>query len=186
MVMKAIQWIFKGIVTSSILLLSSCASYDGIEAYFQKENSKAVSAYRTVRLTGFGIEVNIPVNYRAIRPHQGIVQMFDPEMSYYVETIRSFYPERSMSLREQAIWSVGYAIDEQGNRVPNAKEILDYKQGDVSGYIVKYDNGTGYSVMFVGKIVGSEKILEIGTVCDCDLEITAITDLLSRIRLTPA
>ena len=83
----------------------------------------------------------------------------------------------SLSLREQAIWSVGYDYE---NKIPIATQVIEYNQLSLSGYIVK--SRIGYSINFMGNVTGRTEILEINASCDCLVEVKDLTTLLSRIQ----
>lgn len=157
----------------------------------------ASSTYRSVKILDFGIELDIPSNYRTMRRQDGSVEILHPDDfeffqcisrggrgaggGYYSQDIQLVDRDNSMSLREQAIWTVGYGTDAKGNRIPIADKVLDYRQRALSGYIVT--SQTGYSVVFMGVVQGREKVLRISAGCDCPVELEDMTGLLSRVRL---
>jgi hypothetical protein len=160
----------------------------------------AASTYRTVTLPGFGIEVDIPSNYRTMRFQDGTVAILHPDDFEHIQCVtrigrggRGLYSERiqrverdnSLSLREQAVRSVGYKVDESGNRIPTADEIIDYSQNGLSGYIVVTSNAerSGWSsAVFMGTTPNTNQVLRIFVSCDCAVEVEDLTELLSRTR----
>ncbi|WP_041391896.1 hypothetical protein [Pleurocapsa sp. PCC 7327] len=105
---------------------------------------------------------------------------------YYSEVIELVDKDNSISLREQAIQTIRYDYDPQGNPTPGSDNVnvLDYKQGDLSGYIAFTTNSPAFNgVVFMGEIPGIEKILTIYTKCDCDTTVEDLKGLLSRVRL---
>ena len=156
----------------------------------------AAETLRTLELPNFGIAVEIPSNYRAMLRQNGEVEILHPDdfamlqclaqggagaHGYYSETIQLVTPDPDLSLREQAIWSVGYGFDENDNRIPAYADIVEYNQGDLSGYIVQ--SLSGYAVTFLGTYPGSRQLLEVSAGCDCSVEIEDVTEVLSRIML---
>jgi len=85
-----------------------------------------------------------------------------------------------MSLREQATWTAGYSINRDGTRTPSATSVTPYQQNGLDGYIVTSD--LGYSVTFLGAASGSNQLLQVSASCDCEVDVEALTDLLSRIH----
>lgn len=160
----------------------------------------ASSTYKTVALPEFGIEVDIPDNYRTMKRNDGSVEILHPNDfevfeciarggvgggGYYSEVLELVDRDDSMSLREQAIWSVGYGYDAQENRIPLADKVIDYKQGNLSGYIaIQTTSRARNSAVFLGEVPGTEKILKIYPSCDCDTTVDDLKDLLSRVKLT--
>lgn len=149
---------------------------------------------RTVALPDFGIAVEIPSNYRTMKRQDGIVEILHPDdfemlqciaqgglgaSGYYSETIQLVEPDPSITLREQAIWSVGYGFDANGRRIPAYSQITEYNQNSLSGYIVQ--SISGYSVTFLGTYPGGSKLLDVTAGCDCDVDMQAVIDVLSNI-----
>lgn len=150
---------------------------------------------RVIELHNFGITIAIPSNYRTMRLQNGAVEILHPDDFAFIQCVsqggagaRGYYSERiqkvdrnpSMSLREQAIWAVGYSENANGDRVPIATEVIEYRQNNLNGYIVTSE--IGYSVVFLGSISGQSQLLEISAACDCPVEVEAVTDLLSRVQ----
>ena len=154
------------------------------------------STFRTVTLPDFGIEVDIPSNYRTMRRENGQVEILHPDdfamlqciaqgghggHGYYGESIALVNPDPSMSLRDQAMGSMGYSTDKNGNRKPFATKVLSYDKGDLSGYVAT--SYVGYAVVFMGTLPGRNQILEVTAFCDCDVSVEDLTNLLANIRL---
>ena len=154
------------------------------------------STFRTVKLPDFGIEVDIPSNYRTMRRENGQVEILHPDdfamvqciakggyggHGYYGESIALVKPDPSMSLRDQVMRSMGYSTDKDGNRKPFVTEVLSYDKGDLSGYIAT--SYIGYAVVFMGTLPGRNQILEVTAYCDCDVSVEELTHLLGNIRL---
>lgn len=155
----------------------------------------AAETTRTVELPDFGISVEIPENYRAMKLQDGSVQILHPDdfewlqciarggtgaHGYYSETIEQVEPDPSMSLREQAIWSVGYAINPDGRRRPAVGDVTPYQQNGLNGYVVS--SMSGYGVAFLGTSPNSDQLLRVSASCDCEVEADAVTELLSGIK----
>ena len=153
------------------------------------------STSRTIQLPDFGIEVDIPSNYRTMRRENGQVEILHPDdfamlqciakggyggHGYYGESIELVKPNRSMSLKDQTMRSMGYSTDAQGNRKPIA-EVSNYDEGDFSGYIATSE--IGYAVIFMGKIPGRSQLLQVTVFCDCEVSVEDLTNLLGNIRL---
>ena len=166
---------------------------------------------RTVRLPDFGLEVDIPSNYRAMRRQNGrrqngrrqngqrqneqVVILHPDDFAmlhcianggygghgYYSESIELVERDRTLSLKDQAIGVMGYSTDAAGNRQPIAVNVLSYDRGDLSGYIATAN--TNYAVVFTGTLPGHSQLLQVSAVCDCEVEVEDVTRLLSKIRL---
>lgn len=152
---------------------------------------------RTVMLPDFNLTVDIPSNYRAIKLQNGSVEILHPAdfeilqcvlrggqsgQGYYSEIIRLVEPDPTLSLREQAIWSVGYQLDSEGDRVPAYAQLLPYEgTGGINGYLV--ESISGYSVTFLGHYNGSDQLLEVNAGCDCGVGIEAVQTVLNRITI---
>ena len=158
----------------------------------RRTNEPPSSTLRTIRLERFGIQVSSPENFRTMLRQDGNVQILHPDDfamieclaqggrgggGYYSETIRLVSQDPSLSLREQAIWSVGYDYE---NKIPIATQVIEYNQLSLSGYIVK--SQTGSSVNFMGNVIGRTEILKVNASCDCLVEVKDLTTLLSRIQ----
>jgi hypothetical protein len=165
--------------------------------YNQGVYEPASSTLRTITLPDFGITVDIPSNYRAMKREDGsviILHSRDFELlqcirregqrgpgGSYFQQIQLVEPKNSMSLQQQAEELIGERIDRQGNRVPSG-EMIEYKQGDLSGYIITYEPYS-YSVVFMGMIPNTEKILRIAVQCDCRVKLEDLMKLLSGVKL---
>ncbi|PSN11387.1 hypothetical protein C7271_24680 [filamentous cyanobacterium CCP5] len=151
---------------------------------------------RTVELPDFGLAVDIPSNYRAMKRQNGTVEILHPDdfemlrciaqgglgaSGYYSETIELVEPDPAMSLREQAMWSVGYALEADGRLTPAYTQMIEYDQNGFSGYIVR--SSSGFAVTFLGNYPGGADLLNVTAGCDCDVEMQAVTDLLSNITV---
>ncbi|MGF1522579.1 MAG: hypothetical protein ACFBSF_09715 [Leptolyngbyaceae cyanobacterium] len=141
---------------------------------------------RTVELADFNIAVSIPENYRTMRRQDGAVEILHPndfEMlqciasggygagGYYSERIQQVTPDPMLSLQEQAL---------QQMREGNANPTTRYQSNGLNGYIVP--SMSGYGVMFLGTVPGSNQLLEVTAGCDCDVDADLLVDLLSRIQ----
>jgi hypothetical protein len=152
---------------------------------------------RTVMLPDFNLSVDIPSNYRAIKLQDGSVEILHPAdfeilqcvlrggeagHGYYSEIIRLVEPDPSLTLREQAIWSVGYQLDSEGDRAPAYAQLLPYEgAGGINGYLV--ESISGYSVTFLGYYNGSDQLLEVNAGCDCGVGTEAVQTVLRRITV---
>jgi hypothetical protein len=154
----------------------------------------ASETLRTLELRDFGIAVGIPSNYRAMKLQNGDVDILHPDdyemlqcvarggagaRGYYSETIRLVAPDPTMSLRDQAIWAVGYGVEADGSRVPAYTQIIEYNQNGLSGYVV--ESLSEYGATFLGTYPGGQKLLEVTAGCDCPVEIEDVTRLLSNV-----
>lgn len=150
---------------------------------------------RTVELQDFGIAVAIPDNYRAMRQQNGSVSILHPDDFEWIQCLArggdgggGFYSEQlsqvprnlAMSLRDQAMWTAGYSVNRDGTRTPSATSVTPYQQNGLNGYIVTSE--VGYSVTFLGTTPNSNQLLQVSASCDCEVDVEALTDLLSRIR----
>lgn len=155
----------------------------------------AADTLRTVELPDFNIAVSIPENYRLMRRQNGEVEIAHPDdyewlqclarggsggHGYYSERINRVERDPSMSLREQAIWSVGYRTHADGSRTPSATQVFPYQANGIDGYIAT--SQTGYSVTFLGTVPGLDGLLKVSAGCDCGVDIEDVADLLLNIR----
>lgn len=151
---------------------------------------------RTVELSGLGVTVAIPENYRTMKLQGGAVRILHPAdfdmiqctarggqggHGLYSEIIDLVADDQTMNLREQATWLAGYSQNRDGSRTPAATQIIPYEKDKLSGYIVT--NEAGYSVSFLGAIPGRDSLLEVFAGCDCEVDVEAITELLSHITV---
>lgn len=158
-------------------------------------NEVPSSTFRIVRLEKFGIQVRVPENYRAMLNQDGSVSILHPDdfamlqciaqggyggRGYYSESIELVKPDPLLSLREQAVWSVGYNYDAWQNKISTAEQIIEYNHPLLSGYIVT--STIGNSVAFMGSIAGKGEILQVNVNCDCYTSVEDIITLLSRIQ----
>jgi hypothetical protein len=158
---------------------------------------RASETRRTVELSGLGVTVAIPENYRTMEMQSGAVRILHPadfEMlqctarggrgghGFYSATIGLVGDDQTMNLREQATWLAGYSQNRDGSRTPIATQIIPYEKDKLSGYIVTSE--TGYSVSFLGAIAGRESLLEVSAGCDCEVDVEAVTELLFHITVT--
>lgn len=158
----------------------------------------AAEITRTVELPNFGISVEIPENYRAMKLQNSSVSILHPDdfewlqciarggtgaHGYYSETIEQIQPNPSMSLREQATWTVGYAMNPDGSRRPIATDVTPYQHNGLNGYVVS--SMSGYSAVFLGTSPNSDQLLRVSASCDCEVEAEAVTDLLAGIEPLP-
>ncbi|HBL11782.1 MAG TPA: hypothetical protein DD379_10290 [Cyanobacteria bacterium UBA11162] len=188
-------WETTGLLCSTAFwLLSSCLTQQSTSAQTICEPDgnyePPSSAYKTIELENFGISVDIPDNYRAMKRQDGSVEILHPDDyqwiqcivnggsgggGYYSETIRLVEDDMTLNLREQAIELLGDSLN------PNANQILTYENNGISGYIVTYISD--YSVSFLGIIPGQSKLLEVTASCDCQVEVQDVTEVLNRIRV---
>lgn len=160
------------------------------------EFEPASETLRTVELPEFGLAVAIPSNYRAMKRQDGSVSILYPDdfamlqcvvqgdygaRGYYAETIQLVAPDPAMSLRDQAIWSVGYQMDAGDRRLPAYSQIRDYSQNGFSGYLV--ESLSGYGVTFLGTYPGSNQLLEVSAACDCPVEMQDVETLLANMTV---
>lgn len=168
-----------------LLLAFQKSGLSQVDCYTTSEE-QASTVLRTVRLENYGLEVDIPSNFRAMQRENGSVEILHPrdfEMlqciaqggygfgGYYSESISLMERDRSMTLKEQALTlSSSWGID----------QVIDYQDENMSGYILI--SGLGYSVSFLGQITGREDILGISVGCDCEVEVEDLKSIVSRIR----
>ncbi|MDB9525546.1 hypothetical protein PN498_06070 [Oscillatoria sp. CS-180] len=139
---------------------------------------------RTVELPELGVSVSIPENYRTMKLQNGAVQILHPDDfewiqcvanggrgggGYYFEMIQKVMPDPTLNLQEQASRMMGSDI-----------QIMAYQQNGLEGYIV--NSVYGYNVAFLGTIPGYQHLIEVSAGCDCEIEVEAVTDLLSEVR----
>ena len=152
---------------------------------------------RTVELSRFGIAVAIPENYRTMQLQNGSIKILHPAdfdmlqciarggrggHGFYSETIDLVADDLTMGLRDQATWLVGYSENRDGSRTPIATQIIPYEKDRLSGYVVA--DKIGYSVSFLGAIPGRDLLLQVSAGCDCEVDVEAVTELLSNITVT--
>lgn len=155
----------------------------------------AAATTRTVELANFGIQINIPSNYRTMRFQDGRVAILHPDdfallqclaqggrggRGYYSEQIQWVAPDNALTLREQAQWSMGFEVTATGDRQPYATEVRAYEANGIAGYL-SWTPGS-YSVTFLGTIPGYEDLLSISASCDCEVEPEAVLTLLDGVR----
>ncbi|WP_206070985.1 hypothetical protein [Nodosilinea sp. P-1105] len=160
------------------------------------EFEPASETLRTVELPDFGIAVAIPSNYRTMKRQDGSISILHPDdfallqcvaqggygaRGYYHESIQLVSPDPAMSLRDQAIWSVGYQFDAAGRRIPAYSQIRAYNHNGISGYLV--ESISGYGVTFLGTYPGSNQLLEVSAACDCPVEMQDVETLLSHLTV---
>lgn len=177
------------LLISPVFVSSDYVNAQELDCFSRKEiNEKASSILRTVRLEKFGIQVDIPENYRAILLQDGTVQILDPDYvnskCFYLQTgigggmysqnIRLIKANHSLTPRQQAILASGYNQNDELE-----PKIIEYNQGSLSGYIVISDFG---SIGFIGSIINKKQVLNISIDCDCPVELDELKTLLSRIQ----
>ncbi|MGP1385805.1 MAG: hypothetical protein ACTS2F_19765 [Thainema sp.] len=188
-------------LASIALLISAVIAPSGVQAQLSQQcetdgsYEPAAETTRTVELPDFGISIEIPENYRAMKLQDGAVQILHPDdfewlqciarggtgaHGYYSETIEQVEPDPAMSLREQAIWSVGYATNPDGSRSPAVTDVVPYQHSGLNGYVVS--SMSGYSAVFLGTSPDSDQLLRVSASCDCEVEAEAVTDLLAGIK----
>ncbi|MCA6522071.1 MAG: hypothetical protein IM596_09505 [Pseudanabaena sp. M051S1SP2A07QC] len=138
-----------------------------------KPNSKN---FRTIKLYHYGIEVAIPSNYRSIKEQDGSIKIVHPNyfavfqcinnggrggQGYESQDIKLIDRDNSMSLKEQAIFAVGYRSNSRGEKEPVPVDIFNYQVGEIAGYIVA--SKIGKASAFTGLIRGSNKILQVSS-----------------------
>lgn len=148
--------------------------------------------FRTIRLEHYGLEVDIPSNYRSIKEQDGSVRILHPNYFALFQCIKNggtggqgyeslhislIDRDSSISLKKQAVLAVGYKINDRGGKEPTEVEIFNYQAGEIAGYIVI--SKRGQSSVFTGLIRGSDKILQISS----NTSYKDITNLLVRLRL---
>ena len=148
--------------------------------------------FRTIKLEHYGIEVDIPSNYRSIKEQDGSVKILHPNyfalfqciknggrggQGYESLDIKLIDRDSSMSLKKQAVLAVGYKTNIRGEKEPTEVEVFNYQVGEIAGYIVISKIGQSY--VFTGLIRGSNKILQVSS----NASYKDITNLLSRLRL---
>lgn len=148
--------------------------------------------FRAIKLYHYGIEVDIPSNYRSIKERDGSVKIIHPNyfalfqciknggkggQGYESLNIRLVGRDPSISLKEQAILAVGYKTNIRGEKEPVEVVILNYQVGEIAGYIV--NSRIGQSYIFTGLIRGNDKILQVSS----NGTYKEFANLLSRLRL---
>ncbi|NEO28691.1 MAG: hypothetical protein F6K03_17900 [Kamptonema sp. SIO4C4] len=154
------------------------------------EGVEPAATSRIVELPDFGIQVEIPSNYRTMLFQNGEVGILHPATFAYIQCVvrgdaygRGFYAdiisqiesEPTVELREQAV----RYMESNGADVSNLER---YEQGELSGYIVEHQGGFSGATFF-GFSPKNNNILMIGPSCDCDTDVEDLTDLLSRIQV---
>jgi len=141
---------------------------------------------RRVKLPKFGVEISVPENYRVMLRNSGEVEILHPQdyalwrcnmegrgygRGYYSEYIRLITRNPQLSLEAQI-----------QKEYPQA-EITRYSQGSLSGYIVINKDGLILPEFIGNHPTVKNKLINIYTNCDCDVELTDLTDLLSILDL---
>lgn len=152
---------------------------------------------RTVVLKDWGMQVDIPRNYRTMKRQDGSVEILHPQnyamiqcilngggggQGYYSESIRPVKRQAGQSLREQARWVGGWSEDETGKRQPLGT-LEAYQKNGFNGYLVF--SPSGYSVAFLGTFNNQRQLWQIDASCDCEVDRSSLVDLLERIHPLP-
>ncbi|MDB9316042.1 hypothetical protein PN462_23225 [Spirulina sp. CS-785/01] len=154
------------------------------------EDVEPAATTRIVEVPQFGIQVEIPNNYRTMLFQNGEVGILHPATFAYIQCVvrgdaygRGFYGEfistidskPTMGLREQAV----QYMESNGSDVDNIQE---YESGGLSGYILEHRGGFRGATFF-GFVPDSNKILMIRPSCDCDTTLEQLMELLSNIQV---
>lgn len=152
---------------------------------------------RTIVLKDWGMQVDIPRNYRTMKRQDGSIEILHPQdyamiqcihqggnggHGYYSESIRPVTRQLHQSLQEQARWLGGWSEDEQGKRHPLGT-LEAYNNNGFKGYLVF--SPSNYSVAFIGTFQGQRQLWVIDAACDCEVDRSSLVDLLQRIHPLP-
>jgi hypothetical protein len=144
------------------------------------------SSFRTVKLDRFGVEVDIPSNYRTMLRQDNSVEILDPGTfsifqctvqgglgggGYYGERLKIIPRDSSISFQEQAILSMGHSNI----------EIQSYTWNGLPSYLV-IDSIPNWGAQMLVLLPGEEEILVISAGCDCDVNADDVLKLAQRVR----
>jgi hypothetical protein len=140
---------------------------------------------RTVKIPEFGIEVDIPENYRTLKRQSGAIEILHPDDYQFITCIVSggeglghgYYSDYI------AVVEFGAAADRIRQMVANGADVTPYNQGVFSGRIIATPARRGIAnASFLGTIGESDRLFNIYPSCDCDTNTADLTRLMARIR----
>jgi len=164
-------------VATSLLLMFSTVHGENTQAQTRtcsrgNYGELASSTYRTVELPEFGIEVDIPENYRTMKLQSGAVKILHPDDYDFIQCMASGGRGRGGGYDAQIIRLVNReeAVQRLQNDISGrSAEVREHRQGDFSGYITT--DLRSYGVTFTGTAPGISKAFVIAELCDCDVEV---------------
>jgi hypothetical protein len=153
------------------------------------------STLRTVKLSDFGISIDIPSNYRAIKTQDGGVRIVRPAYFRFLQCIAK-HGIRGVRGRGVDYISI---TPMTGTEVmsflemerQNGSNISPYNQGNLEGFITSFQVEGPVPMIaarsFVGRAVPTsvsttEAYFMVLIACDCDIEMSELRDLLGRIK----
>jgi hypothetical protein len=177
------------IATSSLLIWSAISTRIS-QALPQKcvedgTYEPAATTTRTVKLPEFGLQVDIPENYRTMKRDRNNVEILHPDDYAFITCIAAggeglghgYYSEY-ITLESKS------AEDKIREAVSNGAVANPYNQGAFSGHIITFsaDRGAFDRSQFLGTIGNSDRLFSIIPSCDCDTDREALTQLMARIK----
>ena len=150
----------------------------------------AASNTRTVQIPDFGIEVDIPENYRTMRRQDGAIEILHPDDYEFIHCMMSGGEGLGHGYYSEFIEVIesGQVEDElrelQASYEASNLETREYRQGNFSGYMLSSGSRRRFGrAMFIGRLDGNDRLFRITPSCDCDTEESEVVALLSKIRL---
>ena len=177
------SWTVAVLLTSTLAPIPVQAQSERIRDISEGSEDPA-NTTRVAEIPEFGISVTIPENYRTMKFEDGSVQVMPPNVyrwfqclasggvayhGYYFEEIQQVAPASSMSLRAQISEIAGNS---------SSADMMVYQQNGLDGYVAAYPDGWG--AVFLGKVPGSDQLLQVSTGCDCEVGVESVLELLSR------
>jgi hypothetical protein len=145
----------------------------------------AATTTRTVKLPEFGLQVDIPENYRTIKRDRNNVEILHPDDYAFITCIASggeglghgYYSEYITLTEPQA------AEDKIREAVSRNLEVTPYRQGIFSGHLIVTAANQGLMrFAFLGKVGNNDRLFSISPSCDCDSDMESLTQLMARIK----
>jgi hypothetical protein len=148
----------------------------------------AATTTRTVEIPEFGIEVDIPENYRTMKRQSGAIEILHPNDYQFISCIMAGGEGLGHGYYSEYIEVLD--ADEMAEKIQQLTENnwdrREFRQGDFSGYMFTATyprNPVRNGAMFLGKLAGNDRLFSISPSCDCDTEESQVTRLLANIRL---
>jgi hypothetical protein len=176
------------IATSSLLIWSAISTRIS-QALPQKcvedgTYEPATTTTRTVKLPEFGLQIDIPENYRTLKRDRNNVEILHPDDYAFITCIASGGEGLGYGYYSEYITlESASAEDKIREAVSNGATANPYNQGIFSGHIITFSSersAFGRS-KFLGTIGNNDRIFSVYASCDCDTEMEDLTRLMARI-----